>query len=91
MEPDQALMEIELYNAGSEPIDLGDYALSDNAKNPGKWCFPAGPVVAPGQYTGVLCSGAASDEGDWPQAGFKLSASGGYTLVLSRRSGARFC
>ena len=81
---------IELYNAGSEPIDLGDYALSDNAKNPGKWCFPAGRVVAPGQYTGVLCSGAASDEGDWPQAGFKLSASGGYTLVLSRRSGARY-
>jgi hypothetical protein len=31
---------IELYNAGSETINLKDYAISDNLNEPGKWIFP---------------------------------------------------
>jgi hypothetical protein len=40
----------ELYNSGTETVDLSGYSLSDKADNPGKWTIPPGLVMAPDQY-----------------------------------------
>ncbi|MFK7936727.1 MAG: lamin tail domain-containing protein, partial [Saprospiraceae bacterium] len=63
---------IELYNNGTESIDLAGYYLSDDAEELTKWAFPAGTVIEP---NGFLIIWADDDE---EQAGlhatFKLSA-----------------
>ena len=40
---------IELYNAGTTPIDLTGYYLSDNKINPTKWPIPSG-ILNPGAF-----------------------------------------
>jgi hypothetical protein len=47
---------IELYNAGSSPVNLAGYSLTDNQSNPQKWIFPP-RILAPGEYLIVFCSG----------------------------------
>ncbi len=37
---------IELYNAGSTPVSLEDWSLTDDAAVPGKWRFPAHTLEA---------------------------------------------
>ena len=75
---------IELHNTSSSPIDLSNYALSDNPDSLVKWRFPAGSVIPAGGYTVVFASGkdqpAAPDS--WPHAGFRLR-SNGETVILS--------
>ena len=78
---------IELYNAGSEAVDLSGYGLTDNAARPRKWQFPTGTVIQPGEYLGVLCSGLDGVSGGQYHTNFKLSAEGGYTVALSRPDG----
>ncbi|MBE0663696.1 MAG: CotH kinase family protein [Bacteroidales bacterium] len=39
---------IEIFNAGSEPVWLGDKYLSDNLNNPTKWAFPDTTISAGG-------------------------------------------
>ena len=46
---------IEIYNAGTAPVDLFNYSLSDNA-NPGEWVFPH-QIIQPGEFIIVFCSG----------------------------------
>jgi hypothetical protein len=41
---------IELFNSGSDEIDLEGYFLSDNIQQPGKWRFPQGSVIASNGY-----------------------------------------
>jgi len=45
---------IEIYNAGSSPIDLHNYSLSDNSA-PGEWVFPH-QIIQPGEFIVVFCS-----------------------------------
>ena len=78
---------IELYNAGSEPVSLSDYELTDNPKNPGKWRFPSGMTLSPGQYTAVFCSGENKLKEGYQHTNFRLSAEGGYSVALSRTDG----
>jgi len=47
---------IELYNNGSEAVDLEGYGLSDDYANPFRWIFPA-VTIEPGQYMLVWASG----------------------------------
>ena len=47
---------IELYNAGSEAIDLAGYSLSDNAQELDKWTFSS-YLLQPNEYLLVFCSG----------------------------------
>ncbi|HSL93320.1 MAG TPA: lamin tail domain-containing protein [Bacillota bacterium] len=47
---------IELFNSGTEPVDLTGYWLSDRADNPFRWRVPA-VVIGPGDYLLVLASG----------------------------------
>jgi hypothetical protein len=46
---------IEIYNAGSTPVDLFNYSLSDNDDEPGMWAFPH-DILAPGEFRIVYCS-----------------------------------
>lgn len=39
---------IEIFNAGTEPVWLGDKYLSDNLNNPAKWAFPDTTISAGG-------------------------------------------
>ncbi len=71
---------IELYNAGTEPVELSDYYLSDKKKDLLLWRLPA-DSLAPGEYYVVYASGNGGDE-----ASFKLS-SDGETLYLSNAAG----
>lgn len=44
---------IELFNAGSSPVDLTGWSLTDNS-DPRRFVFTAGPVVAPAAYLVVF-------------------------------------
>lgn len=70
---------IELYNNGSEELNLTGYYLSDDAADPSQWVFPDTTIMA-GGYLIVW----ADDNGDQEglHANFKLSKSG-ETIVLS--------
>ena len=65
---------IELYNRGSEAIDLGDYFLTDNFNIPGKWQLPK-TTLAAGDYLLVWADNDPEDGVD-NHASFKLSAGG---------------
>ena len=48
---------IELYNMGSEDIDISGYHISDKESKPGKWEIPAGTFIAANDYLIISCSG----------------------------------
>jgi hypothetical protein len=48
---------IELYNDGTEPVDLSGWGLSDSYSNPFKWTFPEDTVLEAGSYLLVWASG----------------------------------
>lgn len=80
---------IELYNNGSDTVDLTGWALSNNPKNPAKWLFPAGTTIAPGEYLTVLATGSGKSNGEQkknPETNFVISAAG-EVLVLFNASG----
>ncbi len=78
---------IELYNAGTESIDLSNYALSDNELRPIKWVFPEGSWIAPGGYYLVFCSGKnKADPSAFPHSNFSIAAEG-ETITLSSLQG----
>lgn len=47
---------IELYNTGSEAINLLNYSLTDELAKPTKWVFPNVSIL-PGEFKVVFCSG----------------------------------
>lgn len=47
---------VELYNAGSTPVDLAGYTLTDDVAEPQKWTFPSVTIPANGHLV-VFCSG----------------------------------
>ena len=63
---------IELYNGGADTLDLSGYGLTDEEGKPGKYRFPGGSSIAPGQYLLLYASGLGG-QGHLP---FKLKASG---------------
>jgi spore coat protein CotH len=65
---------IELYNGGTESIDLGGMYLTGNLGNPDAWPFPEGTVIDAG---GFLVVWADNDPEKGPlHASFSLSARG---------------
>ncbi|MBQ1697318.1 MAG: CotH kinase family protein [Bacteroidales bacterium] len=74
---------VEVYNAGSESVNLKGYGLSDNPKKPGKHTIDCDAVVSAGGYAVLLCNGIGSGL----NASFKLSGDGGEEIVLSDPSG----
>lgn len=49
---------VELFNASDNPVDLSDYALTDDVQNPGKAPLPK-RILQPGEYYVYLCGGAS--------------------------------
>jgi len=71
---------IELYNPGSEAVDLSGFYLTDNPANLTKWAFPAGTSMAAHSY---LIVWADEDQEQGPlHTNFKLSGSGEILYLL---------
>lgn len=85
-QPDQQYYDwIELHNTSGAGINLSGYALSNNAKNPAKWAFPA-VTIDPGEYLVVMASGKnltdAQKKNDLA-TNFRLSGDGDIILLYS--------
>lgn len=80
---------VEIYNGGSQAVDLSNYGLTDDVAKPRKWQFPSGTLIQPGQYLGVYLSGTSASQLDgFLNASFALDAQGGYTMALATPEGA---
>ena len=79
---------VELYNSGSESVDLTGYGLSDRLTRGRKWQFPYGTFIAPGEHKVILCdgTGTVTNTGEL-HAGIKLSRQGGETVCLTDPEG----
>ena len=71
---------IELYNNGTETVDLSGYFLSDDGTDPNKWVFPDNTSIAAGEYLIIWADEDLDQEG--LHADFKLSG-GGESVILS--------
>ena len=76
---------IELYNAGSAPVVLDGWGLTDNNALPYKYAIPAGTTLNPGAYLVIYGSNAASVP--LPKTGFGLKDTGD-TLTLTKSAAA---
>jgi hypothetical protein len=79
---------VELHNDGTEPVDVGGWSLTDDARDPAKWKFPAGAVIPGGGYLVVICDGRTTPLAGarYLHASFELSA-GGEHLSLRDAAG----
>lgn len=65
---------IELYNFGSEDLDLSGMYLTDNLLDPTLWQFPENSSIASQSYL-IIWADGNSDQGEY-HTNFKLSADG---------------
>lgn len=74
---------VEIYNTGSETLDLAGFFLTDEINNRTKWQFPSGSpeltTIRPQGFLLVWLDDDTNDDG--LHAGFKLAA-GGETIAL---------
>lgn len=76
---------IELYNPGTEPVDLSGWTLSDDKDDPGRWAFPAGTVLE--DYLIVFADRAGTTDGaGYCHTSFALRTAG-ETLYLYDAAG----
>lgn len=67
---------IELYNRGTESVNLAGWSLSDDPKEPGQWVFPS-RTLQPGGYLVIFASGKDRRSTNKPlHTNFKLSPRG---------------
>ncbi|TVQ12523.1 MAG: T9SS C-terminal target domain-containing protein [Bacteroidetes bacterium] len=79
---------IELFNYGSEPVNLNGFFLSDDYGDPYKWKFP-GVVVHPGDYLLVWASGKNRRNASLPlHTNFSIVRNG-EELILTSPDGTR--
>ena len=78
---------IEIYNYGTNSVNLAGYSLTDESRDPGRWIFPA-TNIGPGQYLIVYASGKdrRPTNGAPLHANFKLNAFGGYLGLYNAES-----
>jgi hypothetical protein len=75
---------LELYNAGSAPLSLDGYYLSDNYSNLTVWPFPPGTLINPGEFKLIWADGQpAQTTATDLHTSFRLSPTDG-SLALSR-------
>jgi len=79
---------IELYNAGSQAVDLTGYHLSDDPDDPEKWTFPAGVTIGPHAHLIVFASDRDEVSGGFVHAGFKLTQTKQESVWLSAPDGS---
>ena len=74
---------IELHNFGSEAVPLGQFALSDDKKEPLKWTLPE-RTLDPGAFVIVFASGKDRSSADGElHSNFKLDNNGEYLALVS--------
>ncbi|HET6244273.1 MAG: CotH kinase family protein [Bacteroidetes bacterium] len=72
---------IEIFNSGSQSVNLLNYSLSDNPKKPKKWLFP-NIVLEPYSFRIVYASGEDTLVNNYLHSNFKLSKTG-EEIILS--------
>jgi hypothetical protein len=73
---------IEIHNAGEEAVNLGGWFLTDDARNPRKWMFPA-TNLPPHGFLLVMASGKdRAVAGKQLHTNFKLDAQGEYLALI---------
>ena len=73
---------IELYNPGSETINLTNWSLTENKNNPRKWVFPSVSIKA-GEYLVVIASNKnRTNTARQLHTNFSLSKSGEYLALI---------
>ena len=86
---------IEVFNRGSEPIDLTTWTLTDDPTQPDKWQFPT-RSLSPQSYLVVFASGKNRRPSTTDQnlhTNFKLEKNGGYLAIINHdqpKSGEMF-
>jgi hypothetical protein len=81
---------VELYNTGTESVDLLGYSLSDDEDNPQKWSFLSSATIPAGGFLRVWCSGRnLKDPSGAYHTSFKLTQTKNNAehLVLSNPNG----
>ena len=75
---------IELFNSGTNALELAGFYLSDNFAGLTRWAFPAGSTVGPGQFVIVWADGepGLSTASEW-HTDFRLSPTNG-AIFLAR-------
>ena len=75
---------LELYNPARGPVNLGNYALTDNPNQPDKWPFP-NRQLAGESYLVVFASGKNQRNSDGElHTNFKLKRAGEYLALYDR-------
>ena len=80
---------IELYNAGTNTLDLSGYFLADNFTNLTQWAFPANTLLAPGSFQ-LVWADAQPEQADGPalHANFRLNTATGSVALVRMFAGA---
>ncbi len=77
---------VELYNTGTEAVNLEGYGLTDLSSDPYQWVFPA-YWIEPGAYLLIWCSDKNRTDINFPlHTNFKIS-SGGEVITLTKPNG----
>lgn len=69
---------IELFNSANEAVDISNWSLSDDDKEPGKWKFPETTSIPAKGYLVILADGMNEEirGAKYLHTNFKLSSSG---------------
>ncbi len=79
---------LELYNSGTETLDLSPYYLTTSYTNLTQWAFPAGSTLAPGQFLLVWADGQPAQSVPTSlHTNFRLSPTNG-AVALARLQGS---
>ena len=73
---------IELYNSGSESLDLSGLYLTDDFTNPTKWQFPNGTSIDSEDY--LLIWGDGDTHNETLYASFQLNANGDSVAIFAK-------
>ncbi|MEM7395789.1 MAG: lamin tail domain-containing protein, partial [Verrucomicrobiota bacterium] len=76
----------ELYNAGSNAVDLSGYGVTDDVGNPFQWTVPTGVVLNAGGFLLIWADGNSTAETNDLHTNFRLS-NGGEELAVFRPDG----
>ncbi len=79
---------IELYNSGTESVDLSDWGLSDKLDRGRRWQFPQGTTIGPGEYKVIMCDRLTEKNTvQEPHASFKIGKLKQETITLTDPTG----
>ena len=79
---------LEIYNAGTVPVSLANWFLSDNYTNVTLWNFPADAVIEPGQFMVVWADGQPEQTaGTNLHASFRLTPGAGSACLAANLGG----